>query len=575
MLKLIKLSNIGFNRRATILIGGMTCIGLYSAGYQRFKKAQFASLYENLELKQDYQQEYLKGHVQSVNGFWNKMIQYGKLQLRFLQLILTFTPLVLFFPFALLFKSYLYKYWLRLLIKSLEIAGPLWMKLGQWASHRGDVFGYEVTSQLSKLRDSATPHNYYYTKKQFEDEFKQKIEDVFDSFDKNPIASGSIGQVHIAYKNGVKYAVKVRHPRIVEKLELDLKILYIISNILSSTQQIFRRLAMPVTFQEFSVTLMNQADLSFEAKNLQIFEQKFKDSKNVIFPKILKEYVSKSVIVETFEEGVSLSDFMKLERTREHRVAANLGLKAFYKMLIYDNFIHADLHSGNILVRIKDNDTSKFDQFKNMLEEGFYDLVEYAAEQIVPLFEKFVLKKPLKISILEKEKIFDEQQFWNFLRQTNYNQKNLDLIFIDPGMVTILNQNDRINFIKIIMFVALRQPKECGQLMLSLASYNTQLKEEKKQKFLKDIEDLFGEVCNAPLAKMDLGLIFKGMLEILRSNGLAVEGHFATLLTNMMILEGIGKELDPKINIVSKAASFLLQIRTIDSTINELMNISQ
>lgn len=75
---------------------------------------------------------------------------------------------------------------------------------------------------------------------------------------------------------------------------------------------------------------------------------------------------------------------------------------------------------------------------------------------------------------------------------------------------------------------------------------------------MKDIEDLFGEVCNAPLAKMDLGLIFKGMLEILRSNGLAIEGHFATLLTNMMILEGIGKELDPKINIVSKAASFLL-----------------
>ena len=106
---------------------------------------------------------------------------------------------------------------------------------------------------------------------------------------------------------------------------------------------------------------MNQADLSFEAKNLEIFQSKFKDSRNVIFPRVLRPYVSKSVIVETFEEGVSLSDFMKLERTREHRVAANLGLKAFYKMLIYDNFIHADLHSGNILVKIKDNDTSRLD----------------------------------------------------------------------------------------------------------------------------------------------------------------------------------------------------------------------
>lgn len=94
--------------------------------------------------------------------------------------------------------------------------------------------------------------------------------------------------------------------------------------------------------------------------------------------------------------------------------------------------------------------------------------------------------------------------------------------------------------------------------MLSLASYNTKIVDSKREKFLNDIEGLFAEVCSVPLADMNLGLIFKGMLEILRSNNLAIEGHFATLLTNMMILEGIGKELDPKINIVSKAASFLL-----------------
>lgn len=108
--------------------------------------------------------------------------------------------------------------------------------------------------------------------------------------------------------------------------------------------------------------------------------------------------------------------------------------------------------------------------------------------------------------------------------------------------------------------------------MLSLAQYEKKIKEERKAKFLKDIEDLFGEVCSVPLAKMNMGIIFKGMLDILRKNELAIEGHFATLLTNMMILEGIGRELDPQLNVVSKAASFLLQIRTIDSTINDLMS---
>lgn len=58
-------------------------------------------------------------------------------------------------------------------------------------------------------------------------------------------------------KDGVKYAVKVRHPHMIEKLEIDLKILYTVSNILSTTGGIFGRLAMPVTFHEFSSTLMN------------------------------------------------------------------------------------------------------------------------------------------------------------------------------------------------------------------------------------------------------------------------------------------------------------------------------
>lgn len=75
---------------------------------------------------------------------------------------------------------------------------------------------------------------------------------------------------------------------------------------------------------------------------------------------------------------------------------------------------------------------------------------------------------------------------------------------------------------------------------------------------MQDIEDLFSELCSVPLAKMNLAIIFRGMLDILRNNELAIEGHFATLLTNMMILEGIGRALDPEINVVSKAASFLL-----------------
>jgi aarF domain-containing kinase len=61
------------------------------------------------------------------------------------------------------------------------------------------------------------------------------------------------------------------------------------------------------------------------------------------------------------------------------------------------------------------------------------------------------------------------------------------------------------------------------------------------------------------------------MLEILRANGMSIEGHFASLLMNMIVLEGIAKQLDPQINIVAQAASFLLKLQTIDKTINEII----
>jgi aarF domain-containing kinase len=70
---------------------------------------------------------------------------------------------------------------------------------------------------------------------------------------------------------------------------------------------------------------------------------------------------------------------------------------------------------------------------------------------------------------------------------------------------------------------------------------------------------------------MNIGLVLRGILEKLRANDMAIEGHFAALLTNMIVLEGIVKELDPSINIVAKAASFLLHLKTIDKTIEEIV----
>jgi len=95
--------------------------------------------------------------------------------------------------------------------------------------------------------------------------------------------------------------------------------------------------------------------LRFEAKNLYQFNLKFEKHPHIIFPRPIEPLICSSILTETFETGIPLQHFLDSERGPEHQKIANLGLKSFYKMLIYDNFIHADCHAGNIFIRITEN----------------------------------------------------------------------------------------------------------------------------------------------------------------------------------------------------------------------------
>ncbi|CAD8139695.1 unnamed protein product [Paramecium pentaurelia] len=552
---------------------------LYRQGRERYQQMHFSSMYNQIPDTEALTQEYFGEKNNKQLSLFQRMIQNLRRKIRFMHLLLKFLPLAITLPFSLIFKSYLFPYWLKYLVYTLQSAGPLWIKLGQWASHRGDIFGEEIIKALESLRDDTPPHSLDKTYKQFEQAFNKKIKDVFDEFEEKPIASASIAQVHKAKLNGEYVAIKVRHPDIIDNLVMDIRILYKIANFFSETLKI-KQLGMPVTFEEFQKTLVNQTDLRFEGRNLKVFCEKFKNNPHVVFPKPIEEYISADILTETYEDAIPLTQFLKQERTEEHLALANLGLKAFYKMLIYDNFIHADCHAGNIMIRIKDFPVPK--TFNEKIQQKLWNLQDTVYEIVDDIIEKGLTKiaeyqtqqtmdqgNMLK---LKQEKKSDERLFHKFLRGQGQTRKDVQIIFLDPGMITILNKSDRASFIKLVMFVTLRKPYECGKLMLQLAQYNQRQIEQKVQdKFMKEMQDLFTNVCKVPLAQMNIGQVLRSMLEILRANGMSIEGHFAALLTNMIVLEGLAKALDPDLNIVAKAASFIIHIRTIDKTIDEII----
>lgn len=105
-----------------------------------------------------------------------------------------------------------------------------------------------------------------------------------------------------------------------------------------------------------------------------MFNEKFANNPHVIFPKVIDPYVAAAILVETFEDAIPLTTFLQMPKSKEHYALANLGLKSFYKMLIYDNFIHADCHAGNIMVKITDPKINENLALKDRLRKRLWKL---------------------------------------------------------------------------------------------------------------------------------------------------------------------------------------------------------
>ncbi|CAH1424577.1 unnamed protein product [Lactuca virosa] len=229
--------------------------------------------------------------------------------------------------------------------------------------------------------------------------FGRKISEIFDDFEEIPVASGSIAQIHRAslkYKYQKKrikpllVAVKVRHIGVGESIRRDFDIINVVAK-MSKFIPTLNWLRLDESVQQFVVFMMPQVDLAREAAHLSRFIYNFRSWKDVSFPKPVYPLVHHAVLVETFEHGERVSRYVDdLEgHVRLKSSLAHSGTHAVLKMLLVDNFIHADMHPGNILVRSK---SSRKGIFKSKPHVIFLDVgmtAELSKSDQVNLLEFF------------------------------------------------------------------------------------------------------------------------------------------------------------------------------------------
>ncbi|HPM86113.1 MAG TPA: AarF/ABC1/UbiB kinase family protein [archaeon] len=239
----------------------------------------------------------------------------------------------------------------------LEELGPTFVKMGQILSTRPDLIGQPFSIELSKLQDAVTPFSYKEVEHEMKCELGGSVEELFKSFDKKPIASASIAQVHLAVtKNGEKVAVKIQRPGIEEKISQDVQIMHYIAELAQKYNNAWEEFRLTEIVEEFERSIVKELNFELEGKNIMRFNEMYLNDKNIIIPKYFPSLSSKRIITMSYIKGVSFSQLISSGKDYgfDKKELARIGAEAYFKQVLVFGLFHADLHPGN-LIAIKGN----------------------------------------------------------------------------------------------------------------------------------------------------------------------------------------------------------------------------
>ena len=234
----------------------------------------------------------------------------------------------------------------------LEELGPTFMKLGQMLSTRADLLPPEFQQELAALQDHAAEIPTQLVLETIEAELGEPIGKRFATFDRTPLATGSIGQAHLATLfDGTEVVVKVRRPGAVELIDEDLKLLHRLAAIAGRHIGSEAGLDLVGIVREFDASLRAELDYLQEADNAKRFARNFKDSMHVHIPRVFRETTTARMLTLERINGCRITDASALVAAGIDRdVVARDAMEIVLKMMLEDGFFHADLHPGNLFI---------------------------------------------------------------------------------------------------------------------------------------------------------------------------------------------------------------------------------
>jgi ubiquinone biosynthesis protein len=261
---------------------------------------------------------------------------------------------------------------------ALESLGPIFVKFGQLLSTRRDLLAADFADELARLQDRVPPIDAAVAAREIERGLGRPIAQLFSHFEREPVASASIAQVHFAVLAGAsrpgapaglgadplagrEVAVKVLRPGISAIIDHDLALLEVAAALVERLWRDGKRLRPREVVEEFRKVLHDELDLTREAANASQLRRNFDGSRLLRVPEMHWDYCRENVLVMERMSGVPISrvDQLRAAGVDLKRLSRD-GVEIFFTQVFRDGFFHADMHPGNIAVSVEPGDLGRY-----------------------------------------------------------------------------------------------------------------------------------------------------------------------------------------------------------------------
>jgi ubiquinone biosynthesis protein len=377
--------------------------------------------------------------------------------------------------------------------EALERLGPIFVKFGQVLSTRRDLMPLDIADELALLQDRVPPFSSDIAIATIERSFGRKVGDIFSSFERVPVASASIAQVHFATLIGRdgkerEVAVKVVRPGMLAAIEKDLGLMRMMAGWVESLSADGKRLKPREVVAEFDKYLHDELDLVREAANAAQLRRNMAGLNLVLIPEMYWDFCHSEVIVMERMKGVPISQIDKLQAAGvDIKQLARDGVTIFFTQVFRDGFFHADMHPGNIQVSLDPQHLGRVIS----LDFGIVG------------------------TLTEVDKEYLAQNFVSFFRR---DYKRVAELHIESGWVPAATRVDELE-------AAIRACCE--------------------------------PYFDRPLKEISLGIVLMRLFQTSRRFHVEIQPQLVLLQKTLLNIEGLGRQLDPDLDLWATAKPFL------------------